>query len=256
MKPIAWLAGLFLALNAGATQQLMLVGSPVETSSPACSTSSSTNSWNRVIEGWEAAGGENPWTLYLSPAGRTDIAFDRNADTSALTSNKPPGACNQAFHLLWYGTNATANSYYWDSGATITNTPINIECAIYCPTGCVGNLGFISVGNSTYPETTRAAMIGMYGVASSTTSILFYAYGSSAAANITLSAGQWHWVKVHLDAAGAASASYIKAGASSNSFTRSSLSSRYVHVGAASYLSVGDIGDLYVDLIAVSTNSP
>ena len=238
-------------------QSTILLSAPV---GGACATSDATNLNNTMLEGWTDGGEGKNWVVNLGGAGRTDYLMVTNADTTALTSNKPPGACSTAFYMNFANglTNITSFSYTWDNGSTIpTNYNQTVECYIFLMTNHFNNSGLLSIGNNAGVETSRRAVI--LGTSSGANSQLG-AYGSSASTYINVPTNEWIYTKMFTDAAGVANGSYFiiksSAGTSSNNFTRAANQTRYIHVGETAYGTIGDKAHWYLDVVGVNTNAP
>lgn len=220
--------------------------SPPVASGAACSTYQTTNAWDDFIDGFQTA------TTGYESNGWVGVGTTANiypaADSSALTSGKPDGACSQALKIV-LPTDGTETYARCDLGVAIDLDVVQTDLyfCIYIES-LEGNCQILSYRTSTTPSAS-------YPVTLSSTAIR-----AGASAEIPVASGQWYTVKLSYDTAAAVNGSVISvwSGGSlvgSASFTRSSGDMRYLFLGGVVALdATTDYGTIWFDLVSVKTN--
>lgn len=229
---------------------------PTTISTNTCSTTSTTNIYDSLIEGFEAEDGyDQTWT---EVGATTNLVA--GADTSALTTAKPPGNCDKAFKSVVLPMEGIETYSRTDVGLIDLDT-INVSIAFNF---------YISSGPDTHGET-----YSIFGTSQTTSpfangpnvrisnsggNLLLDCIGASTSASITVLAGQWYTILITLDTAQAAGGCTfsIFSGGSQVSTTKTfqrlaSNDLRYVFLGVPFSLSSGEDGTFYMDCVTVKT---
>lgn len=227
--------------------------------SATCSTFDTTNAWDNFIDGFQIAttGYESNVSYSVwSEVGTTANIYEA-ADSSALTTYKPSGACSQALKFV-FPTDGTETYSYANLGAAIDLDTIqtDIYFALYVETGPDNGeaVQIFSYRGTSVP--------GAYGVTidNSGGQLRLSTAGGSGSAYQNISAGQWYTIKLSYDTAVGedGSALYIFSNGelvSSDAFTRAAtIDIQYIFFGGVVSLSANDSGTLWFDLVSVKTN--
>jgi len=216
-----------------------------------CATTDTALAHDVLLEGWQGDGTENAWTEAGTPG-----MITMGADSSALTSGKPDGACDLAmsFDNVGFGTE---NWVRWDNGSAIDVDTIAIDVVfyIYVETRLDSGESFNIV--SANPTTTFSSTLGAsIALGDNGTAATLTARGNTVATAGTLTSGQWNLVKLHIDTATTGNASYLQInGGSTLGFNRSTGGEdvQYFNFGAGSSLDAGDVCKFWIDVVAINT---
>jgi len=221
----------------------------------ACASNQTTNSWDELLEGFETAstGYEaSGWTEFGTTAN-----ISHAADSSALATGKPDGACSKAWKLV-VPTDGTATGARWDRGSTIDLDTVQTDVwfSFYVETAPDSGEGFFiwEYTGLSSPENFGLQLRNNGG----TLQVITVAGGGSDAINILTD--RWYVGKISFDVAAAADGTTFTLWSNgsvvgTDSFTRhSAVDLRYIYIGATSFLEAGDSGTVWFDLLQVKTN--
>lgn len=219
-----------LPLTAGWTPAQLRQAKPPVASGGACATSDTTLPHSLFLEGFETPGYENSWA--------ETGTVDDQADTSALTSNKPVGACDVGFSVSVSGSAKYATH---DLGSHQAQ-PVDLYCYIY-PTGITdGDLYSIIGFNANAPAGETHVNFRRAG---STYEVRVVA--DTVTAFQAINVDSWNLIQLHVEGA----SSYLKVnGGSEIAFTATAFTTRYISIGQLT-ASIANAGTWYFDLVAV-----
>lgn len=216
-----------------------------------CATTDTSIAHDELLEGFQTAstGYENTWVEYGTTANITAYA-----DTSALTSGKPTGACDRAWKLV-VPSDGTETYAKWTRGSAISNS-VTVDVVFYMYISALPAAGhpfmpFVIAGEYLDPIV-RVHIYNNYG------DCLIRAQTSTSSDYISgFTAGAWHKIAIHLDATPANSTFTVDSG-TAMPFTR--ITGPYtdisvICIGPQESLNAGDADgiSLYIDLICVNT---
>lgn len=219
-----------------------------------CSTYNTTNAWDNFIEGFQAVTGyeSNGWSHVGTSANITS-----NYNSSALTTYKPEGACNQCLHVV-APNDGTETFARMNLGAAIDIDTIqtDIYFSFYIQTGLPSDAQYCWIAG--FGSTTAASSVGV----AITNDLGVIKIRASAANNTTfrtISAGQWYVVKISLDTAKASFGSSYTVWSNglqilSDTFTRAAADIQYLGLGAVLALDAGETFTIDYDLLCIKTN--
>lgn len=220
---------------------------PQSGAAAACSKGQTTNQWSLLIEGFTSGYDSNQW---VEVGATTNIT--EGADSSALTSAKPPGACDTAWRIV--DSNDAATTRARIAVGSITNNSVIV----------LGFNLYIAEGPDTMGEAYQIYGFTAATAASSVRGInlqnngggqlQLQAKGAVDSTAINVSAGQWYTVILQLDPiAGADGSTFsVYSGGSqvgTDAFTRTDSDIVYLHIGLVLGTAVGEEADLYFDQI-------
>lgn len=221
----------------------------VQPVSASCASSDTSQNWDEFLEGWTGAGEEEAtWTGTISGHGAT---MNNDYDTTALSSGKPAGACNEAQQWVVSNSDGTEEGQYIDvNGGTInySTTATEINFYIYVDTMPALNTGFRIFGfgaSTTIGTVSQSVLLQNDG---GTCKLRLLAGGNTT--YIACSEDTWHLVRILSDGAGNWTF-YVDA--SSASTTISGTGFRYLQVGPILNLDATEGATYYIDLIGVYT---
>lgn len=230
-------------------------GTQAPTTPPAgCSTYDTTNTWNRFIEGFGMVStgyeSNNLWSLTGTAENVTP-----NGDSTALTTGKPAGACNQALKVVvpTDGTEtytATTNSLLID----LDTVQADLTLCLYVETGPDAGEGYsiVSYRGSATPSSSTGIRLQNTGG-----QIEIFARGAVNSSVINISAGQWYTVRLSFDTAQAAGGSSMTVWANGSAvgsvtFQRQAGTDlNFLFVGAPYDLTANESGTVWFDLIGI-----
>lgn len=246
----------FIALLASTLVAAAQLGDPAFVSSliapvtaSSCATSDTPTSHDELLEGFQTAttGYELTWTQAGTTANITAAA-----DSTALTSNKPTAACNQAWKLT-VPTDGTETYAMNDRGSEIDIDSVNLDFSIafYVETAPDAGESYMLVQTLNASDST----VFFVRLNNSAGTVQVRAEGPSSTPSYTnISTGTWNVITVHLDTT-LGSCSYAVNGGASIAFTRTaSRDYRKLRIGAPNSLEANDSGTVWFDVICV--NSP
>lgn len=216
----------------------------------ACATSDTSLPHDELLEGFQTAttGYENTWAETGTTANITAAA-----DSTALTSGKPAGACNQAWKLV-VPTDGTETYTQWNRGSSINPTTQAATFTFYVYIETPPDNGEVfyifSLGSVTSPATAVARI----SLRNTTGTITLTAVGSSSSADVTVTTGAWHKVATYIDTSTTGNLSTLTIdGGAANGFNRNTTAMQYLSLGATSSLEANDSGTLWFDLVCLNT---
>ena len=221
-------------------------------SGAACATANTTNAWDELLEGFnDVDGKENTWADVGTTA---NITY--GADSSALTTYKPTGACDKAWKLV-VPTDGTETYSGWDRGSAIDIDTLaaDIYLSLYVEVKPDANEYFNLLD---YNVTSGVSEKGILLRSSAAAQLNVISAGASGSDAINISTGQWYVLKLHLATTAAESTLTVWSNGaligSVDTFTRSAgIDLRYIKIGAPFQLDANDSGTIWVDLIAIHT---
>lgn len=216
----------------------------------ACATSDTSLPHDTLLEGFQTAttGYENTWTETGTTANITEAA-----DSTALTTGKPTGACNQAWKVV-FPADGTETYAQWDRGSVIDVAVTAINVVFYLLVESPMDAGetslILSGSETTNPSASQCFEVAL-GRTGSNTEV--WAIGATAASKTVITTGAWHKIDVHIDTTAANSTISVDE-AAPNSFTRSSTwDVRYMNIGGVRGIDVNDNATIWFDVICVNT---
>lgn len=213
-----------------------------------CATSDTALAHDTLLEGW-GSGAENTWTAWQNA---DSAAFNTSYDSSALTANKPTGACSTAIEVAVNNT-AGEESLYWNNGSAITlsTTPTDFIFYIYITSGMDASETFTIVNINT-GATGTGSVSSFVNLRNNAGTFEVQCEGGSSSTWEPLTASQWNKVTVHFDAT--AASSYINVNDGTNrTFTRLGTTWQYIHIGAPYGHAANEACTYVLDLFAVNT---
>lgn len=227
----------------------------VNVAGAACSTTDTTNSWDEFLEGFQTAttGYEEANWLEVGTTANISPAYD----SSALTTYKPPGACDQALRIIVPADGTETYSYVQlDQEFTLSVTQIDVYYSFYIESELATGkqVTQFSYRSTSTPAATQGVQIG-----NTTGQSWVFALGATNSSAINVSDGQWNTVKLSYDTAAAAGGSTITVFANgavvgSETFTRSAEAMEYLFFGGAVGVSTDEGYTVLFDVIAVKSN--
>lgn len=252
MKCVAILLTLLLSIHSFG-QGLLLNRFINQTSDAgeACATSDTLLAHDELLEGFEGDGYELTWT-----EGGTTANITEGADSSALTANKPLGACDKAWKIV-VPTDGTETWATWDRGSAIDPAVNNIDSVFYFyvesgPDTATEEYSIFQIGGSSSatPSSTSNTRIILKNNAGN---ITIRASSSVNSAEITVATpAQWNKVAVHFNTTAGSSTITLNDG-TPQSFTRAATTVRYFHLGPGQGLDANENGTIWMDVVAVDT---
>jgi hypothetical protein len=221
----------------------------------ACSTTDTTLPHDTLLEGFQlASNGYGDGNSFTTTEVGTTANIDSYADSSALASGKPDGACDRAWKLT-VPTDGTETYVYYDLGSSIdTDTVmINVVFYLWVEAGSMDANGescfVMQLGNGTTPGTSETCRINLK---NSGGNIQLEAGAASTTTATTITTGAWHKVALHIDTTNTSCSLTIDDG-TTYTFQRGAFDVRYLFFGASQNLGAGENGTLWFDLITINT---
>ena len=256
MKRTLILSALLLAVGFTATadrRRLMLARSVAVAAG--CTTADTALAHDELLEGWTGAGQENTWT---SGGGEAGVTIDLDGDSSALTTGKPAGACDEAAKFTVVSASGTETYRYWDRGSAIaTNADLNVRLYVYVEAGpdTGETFQFFYGGAFTAPGSgggrARLNFVNVSGQlklsASGTVTT------STSGTNGNIASNTWNKVEILLAGTDPTASTLVINDGTPLAFTSSLQLARYFAVGPGSSLETGDSATFWLDVIAVET---
>lgn len=215
-----------------------------------CATTDTSIPHDELLEGFQTAstGYENTWVQYGTTANITAYA-----DTSALTTGKPTGACDRAWKLV-IPSDGTETYAKWTRGSGIsTGTTIDTVFYVYLSALPANgkSLYILSLSGNSYD------LIGRVHIYNNVGAGLIHWQASVNSNYVSFTAGEWHKITIHLDSTAANSYMQVDAG-TQEAFTRNTAAGkdlREVYLMQPESLEPGDADgvSVYIDLICVNT---
>ena len=215
-----------------------------------CLTTDTALSHNELLEGWQGASDENTWTLVNGSSG---VTINTNYDSTAFSSGKPAGACNEAMEVVVEASATTPHYVRWNHGSLIdidtTPTDLIFYLWVSVKPDTTGETFYIAELRST----TTAGLATAVSMRNSTGALQISALGASQTAWSVITMNTWHKIKVHA-AGGTDGCSFTIDDGTPATFTRNSTYDvQYVVLGTTGALTIGDTGTFYVDLVCLDT---
>jgi hypothetical protein len=220
----------------------------VDNTSASCGTADSPLAGDELKYGWEA-GDTGTWTSWV---GTDTVAFDQAFNTSALTANKPTGACNLGVQLTVANTSGD-ESIYWNRGSAVTIasqvTDIYFYLYVTTPLDNTENFTLMSINTS---ATGSGSITTWVNIRNSGGTMQVNGEGSNSSTWGNLTASQWNQVRVHIqDGAGN---SYVSVnGGANQTFTHNGTQWQYIHIGAVQNHSINEAFVGVMDVVVVNT---
>ena len=227
---------------------VFLGGSPPAGS--ACASTDTALPYDHFLEGFQTTttgiNDGNAWTVAAVVGTGT---VDPYYDTTALTTNKPAGACDRAWRLV-LPTDGVETYQAWDRGSAfdITTTALTVVFYLYIETAPDSGEGYpiFRYGSSSTSVGSRVDLTNSSGTLQLT------AVGQTTSAAITVTAGQWEKVTMFISTDGATAASTLAVNdGTPQTFQRGAADPRYLTLGAGSGLVSNESGTFLIDLIAI-----
>lgn len=215
-----------------------------------CSSSDTTVPHDTFLEGFQTAttGYENTWSEFGTTANITPAG-----DSSALTSGKPTGACNQAIKFVM-PSDGTETYIRWNRGSLLDIDSVGLDLVFYI---YVEDLIATDLQQYNMVVLSSGDTIGTYAtylaLGRSGANTYLNANGADASANIIFTRNAWHQVNLHLHSI--AGGSYINVdGGSNQPFTRVvGVDFQYLWFGSVSGLAASENNTIWFDLICLNT---
>jgi len=215
-----------------------------------CATTDTSLAYGHFLEGFQAAtvgyNDGNAWTVDSVVGTGTVSAY---YDTSALTTNKPAGACDRAWRVV-LPTDGTETYQVWDRGSSYTMGAAVLRIIFHL---------YIEVA----PDSGENYPVFRYGSTATGTgyfvsldnvsgTLQLTAGGQTTSSAITVSSGEWIKVMLYLDTSSAGDTSYLQVNDGTPAYyRRNTQNPRYVSLGASAGLVNNESGTFLIDLICI-----
>jgi hypothetical protein len=216
----------------------------------ACVTTNTALVYDHFLEGFQTTTtGINDGNVWTVGAAIGDGTVDPYYDTSALTTNKPAGACDRAWRVV-LPTNGTETYQVWDRGSSYTmgSAVMKIHFHLYVETAPDAGEDYVvfRYGSSTSSTGYGFSMSNVAGT------LQVLAFGQTNTAAIPINTGEWIKVLMYLDTSSAGATSYLQINdGTPEYYQRNTQSPRYLTLGPAAGLVSGESGTFLIDLIAI-----
>lgn len=233
----------------GDIEMLMALRTP--TAAASCSKTDTTNAWNAFIEGFETGSYSN-WNLVGTTANITT-----NYDSSALTTGKPPGACNQCLKVI-VPTDGTETyiTNYLDASIVSSTWQTDVYFSFYVGAGPPDTKRYVlfhcGTGNNA---------MSMMSITNNGGQLYVQASATDATTWRPIDATAWYTAKMKYDTAGAAGGSHFLlwscgTNVCDDAFDRPAFNLQTIRLGGVSGVDSGEGGTYYFDNVLVRTNTP